>query len=668
MGLSFLKRKKTKDNFILENYSPPPTPDRDVDEESMSPHRPLAVLQPASDNSISPNINDDMNEEKVTLSLIHKRSMGNESKKSMNSSGVAAVGRPPVLVTPTKKQLSDATGTSSAGGSAGGGTPDTHIVSPPPALMSSHETPVHSNQQNLNKDVNEFIEEEKNTKNIIKEAEALLKKDKKKKSKKEKKKKKKKNFFGILPSKKDTAPISPMSTEEQDVSIPNDPDTSQYQTEILERVIDVDAGSDEDAGVELGLSMSMDTTQQEEQQNVETIAAGGKSVDIANWVPPSPVDGDVDQQPVANVFDANTRTANGDNMNEADALSETGGKNNLAPTSLFDNDDDGGTGEEEQDEGTDDIAQQAMPALIPEGSAIVSGVTSQGTNKKKKGLWKAINRGKSSRSRKFLYSSELSQQQQGQQQPSASSAGDRPTTPHSTIPSNKTPVTTTTDKSEKISKASLGLPEVPQDITADKDSSMPSMLSEPGTNKQQRAAAAMNSPQQPDDQLQGDDGRDTPANNTAKYSASTRPTSPGGTAGMMSSTMGETNTSASGAGFTTGLSTVTSLGRTYMSSASQAGGIDKLLSVFTCGDDTTIGNAVANVTNVMQCNKIPLVCGMGGELAKDEVDIELEMEEERTLNFQNVSFIVFLNFGEPELVSVLLMPGLCYCSLLHYRA
>ena len=638
MGLSFLKRKKTKDNFLLENYSPPPTPDRDLqpsnnnDDDGSIISRPLAILKPASDS-----IGND--EKSLTISLIHKRSMGNESKRSMNS----GVGRPPVLVTPTKKQLSDATGGTSSG--SAGGTPDTHIVSPPPPLMSSQETPVHSNQnQNLlNKDVNNFIiEEEKDTKIIIKEAEALLKKkNKKKKSKKEKKKKKNNFFGGILPSKKDTAPISPTSTEEDGrVSIPNPADISQYQTEILEGVghFDTTVGSEEDAGVQLGLSMSMNTTQQD--QNVETITAGrGRSVDIANSrVPPSLVDDD-DHQPVVNVFEADIRTANGD-MSEADALSETGGKNNLASTSIFDND-------EEEHGGT----KQAMPALIPEGSAIgtrskasssaISGLTSQGTKKKKKGLWKAINRGKP---RKFLYSSELSQQQQ---QPS--SAGDnRATTPQNTIPSNKTPATTTTDKDSRMSKASLGLPEVPQDITADEDSSMPSMLTEPEINKQQRLEAAMTSPRQPDDQQQGD-GRSTPANNTARYSAAstTRPTSPGGTAGMMSSTMGETNTSAS-AGFTTGLTTVTSLGRTYMSSASQAGGIEKLLSVFTCGDDTTIGNAVANVTNVMQCNKIPLVCGMGGGLAKDEVDIELEMEEEHTLNLQNVSF-VFLDFDEPSL-------------------
>ena len=646
MGLSFLKRKKTKDNFLLENYSPPPTPDRDLqpsnnnDDDGSIISRPLAILQPASDS-----IGND--EKSLTISLIHKRSMGNESKRSMNS----GVGRPPVLVTPTKKQLSDATGGTSSG--SAGGTPDTHIVSPPPPLMSSQETPVHSNQnQNLlNKDVNNFIiEEEKDTKIIIKEAEALLKKkNKKKKSKKEKKKKKKKNNFfgGILPSKKDTAPISPTSTEEDyGVSIPNPADISQYQTEILERVDDhSNGGESEDAGVELGLSMSMNTTQQD--QNVETITAGrGKSVDIANSrVPPSLVDDD-DHQPVVNVFEADIRTANGD-MSEADALSETGGKNNLASTNIFDND-------EEEHGGT----KQAMPALIPEGSAIgtrskasssaISGLTSQGTKKKKKGLWKAINRGKP---RKFLYSSELSQQQQGQQQQPSSAGDNRATTPQNTIPSNKTPATTTTDKDSRMSKASLGLPEVPQDITADEDSSMPSMLTEPEINKQQRLEAAnMNSPQQqPSDRPQGDDGRSTPANNTARYSAAstTRPTSPGGTAGMMSSTMGETNTSAS-AGFTTGLTTVTSLGRTYMSSASQAGGIEKLLSVFTCGDDTTIGNAVANVTNVMQCNKIPLVCGMGGGLAKDEVDIELEMEEEHTLNFQNVSF-VFLDFDEPSL-------------------
>ena len=138
------------------------------------------------------------------------------------------------------------------------------------------------------------------------------------------------------------------------------------------------------------------------------------------------------------------------------------------------------------------------------------------------------------------------------------------------------------------------IPAVPDVISSDEEASMPSMLTEPEI-KRRRAA--------------------TPASGASNiYSATHEVTSV--------------------AGYTTGLTSTGFTSATgHMSSAAQAGGIEKIFGIFNCGDDNVLGAAVNNVTKVMQCE--PVLCG--GGVRKDAIDVELETEEKFTLNFQEVS-------------------------------
>ena len=170
----------------------------------------------------------------------------------------------------------------------------------------------------------------------------------------------------------------------------------------------------------------------------------------------------------------------------------------------------------------------------------------------------------------------------------------------------------------RVATATPGTP-VPPIIHEDDEASMPSMLTEPESIKRLRKTGQAFSV---DDAIQKDYGNN-------KFSA-TRATTPS----VSMSTMGGQETQ-SNAGFTTALTSAGFTTHTMMSSASQAGGIEKLLGMFNCNEDTTIGAAVTNVANAIQCQS-GAVCG-GGNVLSDEVDMELEMEERFTLNFQNVS-------------------------------
>jgi len=181
-------------------------------------------------------------------------------------------------------------------------------------------------------------------------------------------------------------------------------------------------------------------------------------------------------------------------------------------------------------------------------------------------------------------------------------------------------VTESPNKEDAGSRAATtpGTP-VPPIIHEDDEASMPSMLTEPESIKRLRKTGQAFSV---DDAIQKDYGNN-------KFSA-TRATTPS----VSMSTMGGQETQ-SNAGFTTALTSAGFTTHTMMSSASQAGGIEKLLGMFNCNEDTTIGAAVTNVANAIQCQS-GAVCG-GGNVLSDEVDMELEMEERFTLNFQNVS-------------------------------
>ena len=386
-------------------------------------------------------------------------------------------------------------------------------------------------------------------------------------------KKKKKRFFGkIAPSKKDTASISPSAAKEDEVISPEE---SRYKTAILEEEGNSSPtgyNSYEEGGIELGLSFGGgDDVIAPMRQSTQSTSAQTRQV--ANVTPESK---DVDISSV--------------NKSGADLDIE-------------------GTGAAEEEE---DKSRQNLESLFNSVSddevenvdmvAAASAVARAKAQDEKQAVTRtsSLNKRTGSSGLKMLFSKK-----------------------EKTGYSDRKFVTESPNKEDTGSRAATATPgtPVPPIIHEDDEASMPSMLTEPESIKRLRKTGHAFSV---DDAIQKDYGNN-------KFSA-TRATTPS----VSMSTMGGHETEQqSNAGFTTALTSAGFTTHTMMSSASQAGGIEKLLGMFNCNEDTTIGAAVTNVANAIQCQS-GAVCG-GGNVLSDEVDMELEMEERFTLNFQNVS-------------------------------
>jgi len=628
MGISIFNKKKSKKGHTLIDYSPPPTPIRQENDDVGK----LAVLQPASQE-------DELSKASKSVMSNKQSKRGGDglpptSPQSTNDS-FNNMAPPP---TPEAKLITSSSvhgtpdwvkrvrsGDNNSRGVMGGeGTPDTTMNitddtinqsaisqptlseednSPKQALLGKGEnsspnssTKVEglSSRERLRQildaqGVDKLISDEgdgpqplDNNNDDTKSSKKMSKKEKKKLKKEAKLakkneaaqlgvdslgvKKKKKRFFGkIAPSTKDTASISPTAAKEDEVVSPEE---SQYKTAILEEQEDT-GYSYEEGGIELGLSFGGgDDVIAPMRQSTQITSAQTRQV--ANTVTPESKDVDISS--------VNKSGANLDI--EDDKQEDDKSRQNLE--SLFNSVSD------DEVENVDLVAAASAVARAKsqEEKQVVTRTSS------------GLNRRTGSSGLKMLFSKK---EKNGY--------------------SDRKFVTESPNKEDTGSRAATTTPgtPVPPIIHEDDEASLPSMLTEPESIKRLRKTGQAFSV---DDAIQKDYGNN-------KFSA-TRATTPS----VSMSTMGGQETQ-SNAGFTTALTSAGFTTHTMMSSASQAGGIEKLLGMFNCNEDTTIGAAVTNVANAIQCQS-GAVCG-GGNVLSDEVDMELEMEERFTLNFQNVS-------------------------------
>jgi len=617
MGISIFNKKKSKKGHTLIDYSPPPTPIRQENDDVGK----LAVLQPASQED--------------ELSKASKSVISNKQQSKRGGDGLpptspqSTVNNDSYMVPPTPeaKLITSSSihgtpdwvkrvrsGDNNSRGVMGGSTPDTTMnitddtinqsaLSQPtlensPPNNSAKEGGLSSRErlrqildaQGVDKLISDEgdgpqpldnNDDDTKSKKLSKKEKKKLKKEAKLAKKNEAAqlgvdslgvKKKKKRFFGkIAPSKKDTASISPSAAKEEEEDEVVSPEESRYKTAILEE--EADTGySYEEGGIELGLSFGAgDDVIAPMRQSTQSTSAQTRQV--AN-VTPSPDKG-------ADISSVNKSGANldieGATANDG-AEEEDKSRQNLE--SLFNSVSD------DEVENVDMVAAASAAARAKaqdEKQAVAR--TSSGLNKRT-----------GSSGLKMLFSKK---EKNGY--------------------SDRKFVTESPNKEEGSRAATTPGTPVPPIIHEDDEASMPSMLTEPESIKRLRKTGQAFSV---DDAIQKDYGNN-------KFSA-TRATTPS----VSMSTMGGHETQ-SNAGFTTALTSAGFTTHTMMSSASQAGGIEKLLGMFNCNEDTTIGAAVTNVANAIQCQS-GAVCG-GGNVLSDEVDMELEMEERFTLNFQNVS-------------------------------
>jgi len=616
MGISIFNKKKSKKGHTLIDYSPPPTPIRQENDDVGK----LAVLQPASQedelskasksiisnkkqnkrggaDSLPPtspkgNVNDSYmtpptpEAKLITSSSVHgtpdwvKRVRSGDQNNTLDTTmnitddtiNQSALSQPTLENSPPNstsakvegglssrerlRQILDAQGVDKLEGDG-------------PQPLDNDNDDTKSNKKLSKKEKKKMKKEAKQADKLAKKQEAAqlgvdslgVKKNKKKR------------FFGkIAPSKKDTESISPSAAgTKEDVKVYHE--ESQYKTAILEEQEDT-GYSYEEGGIELGLSFGAgeDVIAPMRQSTQSTSA---QTRQVANVTPESK---DVD------ISSVNKSGANLD-IEGANGAAEEEDKSRQNLESLFNS---------VSDDEVENVDMVAAASVVARAKAQEEkqAVTRTGSG---------LNKRTGSSGLKMLFSKK-----------------------EKTGYSDRKFVTESPNKKDTGSRAGTtpGTP-VPPIIHEDDEASMPSMLTEPESIKRLRKTGQAFSV---DDAIQKDYGNN-------KFSA-TRATTPS----VSMSTMGGHETEQSNAGFTTALTSAGFTTHTMMSSASQAGGIEKLLGMFNCNEDTTIGAAVTNVANAIQCQS-GAVCG-GGNVLSDEVDMELEMEERFTLNFQNVSLLI----------------------------